>query len=151
MVKSCEHDAGLRIVGGISRKSLKIKRKSKISDELPRKYAKPNRFAPRVGQKAAEMKSLHSVIGLLFSGQDNLASVSDMDEVKPKIDAIAMTGAVQNQMVCKHKEKKSYSQFTPSLHSADSSNLDKHLLKNRPHAISLLQLKSLEPVLPRES
>ena len=148
MLKSCDHDAGLRLSGNNTKRSLTTKRKpSYVCDELPRKYSKPNPFALRVGEAANNMKPLYRVKGLLSLIPEISRRAGDKNYENEKSDTIVMAASSKNIGVDKHK-KISDSQITPSIHFVRSSQLDKHLLKNGPHPVSLLQLKSLEPVLP---
>ena len=110
-----------------------------VCDELPRKYSKPNPFALRVGEADNKMKPLYRVKGSKISRR-----AADKNYENKKSETIVMADSLENLGVY----KKSDFQFTPSIHFVRSSHLDKHLLKNGPHAVSLLQLKSLKPVLP---
>ena len=146
LLKDCQHDGGLRVAGSTKRKSLKRKRSSlNICDDLPRKHPKPNRFASRVGKTANEMKSLHSVNGLIPSISS--LHLSEKKQIKPSTNRVIAVSAAPT--ACENDLKKNVSQFTPSLVSVKECDLGKTWLKNGPHAVTLLQLKSLEPVLPK--
>ena len=145
LLKSCDHDAGLRLSGNNIKRSLAIKRKpSYVCDQLPRKYSKPNPFALRVGEAANKMKPLYRVKGLPPLIPEISRRAADKNYENEKSETIVTADSIKNFGI----DKKSDSQFTPSIHFVRSSHLDKNLLKNGPHAVSLLQLKSLEPVLP---
>ena len=135
LMKSCDYENGLRISACQSkpRKVLKVKRKSTSfpCDELPRKYAKPNPYASRVGETANKMKSFHSVTTLFplcnISPLAKTCNTNEKEESEPTL--------------------KKYTSIVPHLASEKLSSLSEILLRNGPHSLSMIQLKSIEPVL----
>ena len=134
-MNSCSYQNGIRLSTCTSkpRKVLKIKRKSTSSfcDELPRKYTKPNPYSSRVGEKANEMKRVHAVT--------TLCPVINTSFVGNARNLDATEGSKCTSKDC--------TSIVPHLASVQYSSPSENLLKNGPHSLSFIHLKSIEPVL----
>ena len=147
--ESCRYDAGLRLTFNkeVSKKKLNSKSKRSATsrfDELPRKFPKRNPFSTRVGHTASIMKPLHAVTGL------RPVSRNAVDDKKAKF----LLRRKKTLVVTRFQSKafSSFTQsafFTPNAAAVKGFSLNKCILKNGPHSVSLLELKSLEPSLSR--
>ena len=147
--ESCRYDAGLRLTFDkeVSKKKLNSKSKRSATfrfGELPRKFPKRNPFSTRVGHTASVMKPLHAVTGL------RPVSRNAVDDKKAEFLLRRKKTLVVKRF--QSKASSSFSQsasFTPNAAAVKGFSLNKCILKNGPHSVSLLQLKSLEPSLSR--
>jgi len=122
-----------------------LKRKSDFKcTKLPRKYPKRNFYSNRFGQTANEMQPLHGVRGLFpVTSPDSLpvANVFPAMSVPPKVHE-------NNQKNQQHQATvypiNANNALTPPVTFVKACDLNKNLLQNGSHFLSLLQLKSLD-------
>jgi len=172
---SCNYDAGLRLTNekSAAKKIVNRKRKSTfVCNALPRKYPKYNRFSGRVGHVANTFKRLHSVTGLspatpCHTRKLRVRARKNVDTVsKSKLENISDLGkskSVKCQDFLLRKKidvdfihiqdhsglQPSSLSLTPHVTSVKGKNMAKCILNNGPHSLSLIQIKSLEPLLSR--
>lgn len=145
--KACSYDSGFRITQPPELKSLKRKRKTTpsentVHDELPRKRPKPNPFSSRVGQFANLMQPLHQVTTLFPRSKKSVKLTTP--QAAKACDQHESSGEACMDIV-RNKHSMMQKNITAHVTGYKASGT---ILKNGPHSISLLELKSLDDALP---